>query len=66
MKEQCGYEDFMFHAWFETGGFEGKEIEDQMQCFAEEVMPLLARACGGQVQNPVLGVDLVPHIKRSA
>lgn len=65
VKEQCGYEDFMFHAWFETGGFEGKEIEDQMQCFAEEVMPLLARACGGQVQNPLLGVDLVPRDERS-
>jgi alkanesulfonate monooxygenase SsuD/methylene tetrahydromethanopterin reductase-like flavin-dependent oxidoreductase (luciferase family) len=24
VKEQCGYEDFMFHAWFETGGFRGR------------------------------------------
>jgi hypothetical protein len=34
-----------------------KEIEDQMQYFAEEVKPLLARACSGQVQNPELGLD---------
>ncbi len=57
VKEKCGYEDFMFHSWFELGGFEGKEIEDQMQYFAEEVMPLLARACGGQVKNPEIGVN---------
>ena len=30
----------------------GEEIEEQMQYFAEEVLPLLARACGGQVQTP--------------
>jgi alkanesulfonate monooxygenase SsuD/methylene tetrahydromethanopterin reductase-like flavin-dependent oxidoreductase (luciferase family) len=57
VKEKCGYEDFMFHAWFEVGGFEGRETEDQMRYFAEEVKPLLARACGGQVENPELGVD---------
>jgi hypothetical protein len=55
-KESCGYEDFMFHSWFEMGGFSGEEIEEQMQYFAEEVLPLLARACGGQVQNPELGL----------
>jgi alkanesulfonate monooxygenase SsuD/methylene tetrahydromethanopterin reductase-like flavin-dependent oxidoreductase (luciferase family) len=58
IKEQCGYEDFMFHAWFELGGFQGEEIEAQMQYFAEEVMPILARACGGQVQNPESTVNL--------
>jgi alkanesulfonate monooxygenase SsuD/methylene tetrahydromethanopterin reductase-like flavin-dependent oxidoreductase (luciferase family) len=57
-KESCGYEDFMFHAWFEKGGFRGEEIEAQMQCFAEEVMPGLARACGGQMKNPDIGVEL--------
>jgi len=57
-KESCGYEDFMFHAWFEMGGFAGEEVEEQMQYFAEEVLPLLARACGGQVQNPELGPAL--------
>lgn len=57
IKESCGYEDFAFNAWFEKGGFQSKEIEDQMQYFAEEVKPLLARACGGQVQNPELGLN---------
>ena len=57
IKESCGYEDFAFNAWFEKGGFQSKEIEEQMQYFAEEVTPLLARACGGQVQNPELGLD---------
>jgi hypothetical protein len=28
-----------------------------MQYFAEELKPLLARACGGQVQNPALGLN---------
>jgi alkanesulfonate monooxygenase SsuD/methylene tetrahydromethanopterin reductase-like flavin-dependent oxidoreductase (luciferase family) len=57
VKEQCGYADFMFHAWFESGGFSGEEVEAQMQLFAEEVMPGLARACGGQVRNPEIGID---------
>ena len=59
VKEQCGYEDFMFHAWFESGGFQGEEVEAQMQQFAEEVTPGLARACGGLVKNPEIGVDFV-------
>ncbi len=57
IKDSCGYEDFAFNAWFEKGGFQSNEIEDQMQYFAEEVKPLLARACGGQVKNPALGLD---------
>jgi alkanesulfonate monooxygenase SsuD/methylene tetrahydromethanopterin reductase-like flavin-dependent oxidoreductase (luciferase family) len=63
IKEQCGYEDFMFHAWFESGGFQGDEIETQMQYFAEAVMPGLARACGGQIKNPEIGIDFVPNGK---
>jgi len=47
-KEECGYEDFMFHTWFEKGGFSGHEIEDQMQYFAEECLPELRSACGGR------------------
>jgi len=47
-KEVVGYDDFMFHAWFELAGFEGAETEDQMYYFAEECMPLLDRACGGR------------------
>jgi alkanesulfonate monooxygenase SsuD/methylene tetrahydromethanopterin reductase-like flavin-dependent oxidoreductase (luciferase family) len=31
MKNAVGYDDFCFLGWFELGGFEGREIEDQMQ-----------------------------------
>jgi hypothetical protein len=59
VREQCGYEDFCFLSWFELGGFEAKEIEEQMQIFAEEVMPVLARECGGKVELPARGFDFV-------
>ena len=57
IKESCGYQDFAFNTWFETGGFSGQEVEEQMQYFAEEVKPLLARACNGQVENKPLGLN---------
>ncbi|NIJ09739.1 hypothetical protein FHU38_000083 [Saccharomonospora amisosensis] len=50
VKQECGYDGFMFHAWFELGGFACQEVEDQMSYFAEEIMPVLHRECGG---NPV-------------
>ena len=52
IKEVCGYDDFMLNTWFELGGFAGSEIEDQMRCFAEEVMPVLERECGGRAELP--------------
>jgi hypothetical protein len=30
-----------------------------MQIFAEEVMPVIARECGGKVELPARGLDLV-------
>ncbi len=68
MKTECGYEDFSFLAWFELGGFEGREIEDQMQLFAEEVMPVIARECGGKAELPSVGIDYVgaPAAQRAA
>ncbi len=57
VKESCGYEDFMFHAGFEKGGFSGREIEEQMQFFAQAVAPGLRRACGG---SPRRGATDVP------
>jgi alkanesulfonate monooxygenase SsuD/methylene tetrahydromethanopterin reductase-like flavin-dependent oxidoreductase (luciferase family) len=63
IKQNCGYEDFMLQAWFETGGFSGEEVEEQMQYFAEEVLPLLGRSCGGQVKNPELAQDLTPRVR---
>jgi len=62
IKEECGYEDFMFNAWFELGGFEGSEIEDQMQLFAEEVMPVLRRECGGSPEKEESNLEFVPDI----
>ncbi|MCE3551420.1 LLM class flavin-dependent oxidoreductase [Pseudonocardia sp. RS11V-5] len=58
IKEQCGYEDFMFNAWFELGGFRGDEVEGQMSYFAEEIMPVLRRECGGSPELPLSTVDL--------
>jgi hypothetical protein len=47
IKKACGYDDFMFTAWFEAGGYATEEIEEQMEMFAAEVMPTLRRECGG-------------------
>ena len=59
MRNRCGYDDFCFLGWFELGGFESKEIEEQMQMFAEKAMPVIARECGGNVELPARGLDLV-------
>jgi hypothetical protein len=59
MRNECVYDDLCFLGWFELGGFHAKEIEEQMQIFAEEVMPILARDCGGKVELPARGLDLV-------
>jgi len=48
LKEDVGYEDFMFHTWFELAGFNAAETEAQMQYFAEACMPELYRLCGGR------------------
>ncbi|MGH3069667.1 MAG: LLM class flavin-dependent oxidoreductase [Streptosporangiaceae bacterium] len=58
IREQCGYEDFMFNAWFELGGFAGEEIEEQMRYFAEEIMPVLHKECGGHAEKPEGTADL--------
>jgi alkanesulfonate monooxygenase SsuD/methylene tetrahydromethanopterin reductase-like flavin-dependent oxidoreductase (luciferase family) len=59
MRTECGYDDFCFLGWFELGGFAPQETEEQMQIFAEEVMPVIARECGGKVELPARGLDLV-------
>ncbi len=66
IKEICGYDDFMFNAWFEHGGFTTSEIEDQMYCFAENVMPVLQRECGGSPTQPQSTVQLQPEMRVSA
>ncbi len=62
IKEIAGYEDFMFNAWFEMGGFSTTEIEEQMMCFAEEIMPVLRRECGGGPEHPESTVELDPEV----
>lgn len=57
-KQVCGYDDFAVNVWFETGGLESQEVEDQMQAFAEEVMPVLRRECGGGPKLSESNVDL--------
>jgi len=66
IKEQCGYEDFLFNAWFELGGFEGSETEDQMQLFAEEIMPVLRRECGGSPEKPESSLAFIPEVRQRA
>jgi alkanesulfonate monooxygenase SsuD/methylene tetrahydromethanopterin reductase-like flavin-dependent oxidoreductase (luciferase family) len=58
IKAECGYDDFMFNAWFELGGFAGAEIEEQMHAFAEDIMPVLRRECGGSPEKELSSVDL--------
>ena len=60
LKEEVGYEDFLFTAWFEMGGYSGKETEEQMRMFADQCMPALAAACGGLVVNPEVSPGLAP------
>jgi len=59
MRTECGYDDFCFLGWFELGGFAPQETEEQMQIFAEDVMPVIARECGGKVELLARGLDLV-------
>jgi hypothetical protein len=61
IKHTCNYEDFLFTAWFEAGGYSTAEIEEQMQLFATEVMPVLRRECGGGPALPEATVQLVPE-----
>ncbi len=64
IREIAGYDDFMFNAWFEMGGFSTTEIEEQMMCFAEEIMPVLRRECGGGPEHPESTVDLDPEVRQ--
>jgi alkanesulfonate monooxygenase SsuD/methylene tetrahydromethanopterin reductase-like flavin-dependent oxidoreductase (luciferase family) len=65
VKETGGFEDFMFNTYFDFGGMEGPELEEQIQIYAEEVMPLLSKECGGGVENPASTVQLVPSVAAS-
>src|SRR5262245_65577931 len=61
IKQICNYEDFFFTAWFEGGVYSTEEVEEQMHLFAEHVMPVLRRECGGGPTLPDSTVPLVPE-----
>ncbi|MGE0543965.1 MAG: LLM class flavin-dependent oxidoreductase [Dehalococcoidia bacterium] len=61
LKAACNYDDFMFTGWFEAGSYSTEEIEEQMQIFAAEVMPVLRRECGGGPSLPESTLQLVPE-----
>jgi len=54
--------DFFFNAQFEASGLRSPEIEEQIQFFAEEIIPVLRRECGGGPDLPESSVELVPGV----
>lgn len=52
--------DFMTNIWFESAGLGHEVIEEQMQFFAEEIMPVVRRECGGGPDLPASTASLVP------
>jgi alkanesulfonate monooxygenase SsuD/methylene tetrahydromethanopterin reductase-like flavin-dependent oxidoreductase (luciferase family) len=57
-KAYAGLEDFNIGLFFELGGFAAEEIEEQMQSFAEDIMPALRKECGGAPNLPESAVNL--------
>ncbi len=53
--------DFIVNLEFEHGSANHQETEEQMQYFAEEIMPELRRECGGAPELPDTTVDLEPQ-----
>ena len=66
MKELLGAEDFLILCHFEMPALRGEEVEEQMQLFAEEVMPELRRACGGSPELAESTVELAPRLPARA
>jgi hypothetical protein len=59
--------DFVVNLEFENGVATYEEAEEQMQYFAEELMPELRRECGGAPDFPDSYVDLDPgHVPARA
>lgn len=57
-KNGAGFEDYFYVVELGFSGFEHAEIEEQMYVFAEEIMPVLRRECGGGPERPVSVLDL--------
>ncbi len=48
LKEHAyGDGDFLTNIWFESGGVSHEAVEEQIQFFGEEVLPVLRQECGG-------------------
>jgi alkanesulfonate monooxygenase SsuD/methylene tetrahydromethanopterin reductase-like flavin-dependent oxidoreductase (luciferase family) len=58
--------DFLTNIWFESGGTSPESVEEQIQFFGEEILPELRRNCGGGVERPRSGVQLVPDAVATA
>jgi alkanesulfonate monooxygenase SsuD/methylene tetrahydromethanopterin reductase-like flavin-dependent oxidoreductase (luciferase family) len=52
--------DFITNIWFESGGVAREAVEEQIQFFGEEVLPVLRNECGGSPQRAESTVKLVP------
>ncbi len=53
--------DFIVNIWFESGGTPHEAVEEQVQFFGEEIIPVLHRECGGAVERPDTTVELAPN-----
>lgn len=51
VKEAGGYEDFLCIAGFTFPSMSREETEEQMHAFAQDIMPVLKRECGGSPQS---------------
>jgi alkanesulfonate monooxygenase SsuD/methylene tetrahydromethanopterin reductase-like flavin-dependent oxidoreductase (luciferase family) len=63
IKESCGFEDFLFTAAIEGGGYTSAETEEQMRLFASEVVPILRRECGGGPDLPESTAQFAPTLE---
>jgi alkanesulfonate monooxygenase SsuD/methylene tetrahydromethanopterin reductase-like flavin-dependent oxidoreductase (luciferase family) len=53
----AGFEDYFILPIFEAPGLSGKEVEEQMHIFADQIMPVLRAECGGCPDNePLIGL----------
>jgi hypothetical protein len=54
--------DFMVNIWFESGGTPTEAVEEQIQFFGEEIIPVLQRECGGPRERSETPAELVPGV----
>jgi alkanesulfonate monooxygenase SsuD/methylene tetrahydromethanopterin reductase-like flavin-dependent oxidoreductase (luciferase family) len=61
LKEHAyGDGDFLTNIWFESGGVSHEAVEEQIQFFGEEILPVLRQECGGGPERAETSVELVP------